>query len=153
VDELQLGDREMDVMGVLWDRGSGTVAEVRERLADPLAYTTVLTVLRNLERKGAIAHVVAGQTHRYVPIVARAVVRRSALDRLLGKLFQGAPEQLLAHLVEEHSFTPENLRRLRAQIDELEERADRQTATSSRERKTPPSKRDGPDKPGRGRAR
>ncbi|MEP6621073.1 MAG: BlaI/MecI/CopY family transcriptional regulator [bacterium] len=123
MDELLLADREMDVMGVLWDRGSGTVTEVREQLHDALAYTTVLTVLRNLERKGAIAHVVTGQAHRYVPLVARATARRTALTRLLDKLFHGAPEQLLAHMVDERSMSVDDLRRLRAQIDELEARA------------------------------
>ena len=119
-----LADREMDFMTVLWDRVSGTVAEVRERLRDPLAYTTVLTVLRTLEKKGAVGHVVTGQAHRYVPLIARAEARRSALGRLLDKLFQGGPEQLLTHLVEEHDFSPDALRRLRAQIDALEERAE-----------------------------
>lgn len=123
MDELLLADREMDVMGVLWDRGSGTVAEVRDQLHDALAYTTVLTVLRNLERKGAIAHVVTGQAHRYVPLVARTTARRTALARLLDKLFHGAPEQLLAHMMDERAMSVDDLRRLRAQIDELEARA------------------------------
>ena len=50
--EISFTERELDVMGVLWEEGSATVAEVRERLADDLAYTTVLTVLRTLEEKG-----------------------------------------------------------------------------------------------------
>ena len=49
--------REMDIMSILWDVGSGTVAEVRERLADPLAYTSVLSALRTLEEKGLVDHV------------------------------------------------------------------------------------------------
>src|SRR5207245_223598 len=49
-------DRELDVMSVLWDAGSATVAQVRERLSDDLAYTTVLTVLRTLEQKGYVRH-------------------------------------------------------------------------------------------------
>ena len=49
-------DRELDVMAVLWDRGSATVAEVRERIPDELAYTTVLTVLRTLDQmNGSVA--------------------------------------------------------------------------------------------------
>jgi predicted transcriptional regulator len=137
VAELILADREMDVMTVLWDLGSGTVAEVRERLHDALAYTTVLTVLRTLEKKGAVGHVVTGQAHRYVPLIARAAARRSALDRLLDKLFQGAPEQLLTHLVEEHDFSADDLRRLRAQIDELEERAGQEGSARADERSSP----------------
>src|SRR4029078_12810500 len=56
MDEFVLGDRELDVMGVLWDLGSGTVSEVRERLPADLAYTTVLTILRNLEAKELVRH-------------------------------------------------------------------------------------------------
>ena len=125
-------------MAVLWRLGSGTVTEVRDALADPLAYNTVLTVLRTLEKKGAVGHVVTGQAHRYVPLIARAAARRSALDRLLDKLFQGAPEQLLTHLVEEHDFSADDLRRLRAQIDELEERAGQESSASGDERPSAP---------------
>ncbi|MEO7085873.1 MAG: BlaI/MecI/CopY family transcriptional regulator [Gemmatimonadaceae bacterium] len=130
-----LADRETDVMAVLWDRGSGTVAEVRESLRDTLAYTTVLTVLRTLEHKGIVAHVVTGQAHRYVPIVRRDAVRRSAIQRLLDKLFAGAPEQLLAHLVEEHSLNAADLARLRGQLDALQARADGGASHSTRGQK------------------
>jgi len=58
-------DRELDVMSVLWDLGDATVAEVRERLADKLAYTTVLTVLRTLEHKGTSSTAGEGRAHRY----------------------------------------------------------------------------------------
>ena len=53
---ISFTDRELDIMAVLWDRGSATVAEVRERLPDDLAYTTVLSVLRTLEEKGHVGH-------------------------------------------------------------------------------------------------
>ena len=121
MDEPVLADREMDVMTVLWDRGSGTVAEVREGLADPLAYNTVLTVLRTLEKKGVVGHVEAGQAYRYVPLVARASVQRSALQRLVDKLFAGAPERLLSHMVDERSLTVDDLDRLRAQIEAMDQ--------------------------------
>src|SRR5438067_13223916 len=76
-------DRELDVMSVLWDAGSATVAQVRERLSDDLAYTTVLTVLRTLEQKGYVGHTGEGRAHRYRPLVKRAAVGRSALRRLV----------------------------------------------------------------------
>jgi len=114
--DFSLGDRELDVMGVLWDEGSGTVSEVRERLADELAYTTVLTILRNLEAKGLLRHEEEGKAHRYFPRVARQAARRGAIDRLVGKLFQGSTEQLLAHLVEERKIGPEELQRLTTKL-------------------------------------
>jgi predicted transcriptional regulator len=114
MDDFVLGDRELDVMGVLWDLGSGTVAEVRDRLPADLAYTTVLTILRNLEAKSLVTHSAEGKAHRYVPKVARTTARRSALSRLVDKLFHGSPEQLIAQLVEDEQLSADDLRRLRA---------------------------------------
>ena len=113
MDEFVLGDRELDVMGVLWDLGSGTVAEVRDLLPADLAYTTVLTILRNLEAKELVSHVAEGKAHRYFPKVARRAARRSALTRIVDKLFHGSPEQLIAQLVEDESLSADDMRRLR----------------------------------------
>jgi len=118
-DPLAFGERELDVMSVLWDLGSGTVAEVRDRLPTELAYTTVLTILRNLEEKGFVQHTTEGRAHRYAPSVERRAARRSAVSRLIDTLFQGSPEQLLAHMVEERALSEEDLRRLRQQLKGL----------------------------------
>ena len=69
--EVTFTDRELDVMGVLWERGPSTVTEVREGLADELAYTTVLTVLRVLEEKGHVGHEEEGRAPRGGNIDAR----------------------------------------------------------------------------------
>jgi len=114
MDDFVLGDRELDIMGVLWDLGSGTVSEVRERLPADLAYTTVLTILRNLEAKELVTHTTEGKAHRYVPRVARRAARKSALTRMVDKLFHGSPEQLIAQLVEDDALSAEDMQRLRA---------------------------------------
>lgn len=114
---LLLGDRELDVMGVLWEIGSGTVAEVRAQLPADLAYTTVLTILRNLEEKGFVTHEPEGRAYRYVPSVAQQSARRTALARLIDTLFHGSPEQLLAHMVADQTLSADDLRRIRRQID------------------------------------
>ncbi len=106
-------DRELDVMSVLWDLDSATVAEVREQLADDLAYTTVLTVLRTLEQKGYVGHTGEGRAHRYRPLVKREAAGRSALRRLVDKVFDGSPEMLLTNLVSDKNLRDEELRRLR----------------------------------------
>ncbi len=116
MDDFALGDRELDVMGVLWELGSGTVAEVRERLPVELAYTTVLTILRNLESKGFLRHESEGKAHRYFPSVARRAARRTAVTRLIDKLFHGSPEQLIAQLVEDRALTADDLQRIRRRI-------------------------------------
>ena len=111
-----LGNRELDVMRVLWDLGSGTVADVRKRLPVDLAYTTVLTILRNLEEKSYVSRAAEGRAHRYSPRVGRLAARRSAIARLVETLFHGAPEELIAHMVEDRTLTARDIRRLRAMI-------------------------------------
>lgn len=110
-------DRELDVMAVLWDRSSATVAEVRERLPDQLAYTTVLSVLRTLEEKGHVGHRGEGKAHRYVPLVERRVAARSALARLIDTVFNGSPELLLTQVVSDRDLTEEQIQRLRKLMD------------------------------------
>ena len=116
--DIQFTDRELDVMGVLWNRGAATVTEVREALHDDLAYTTVLTILRTLEEKGHITHDEEGRAHRYRPLVARATAEKSALKRMVTKLFQGSPELLLTQLVSDRKLSAADLKRMRKLIDD-----------------------------------
>jgi predicted transcriptional regulator len=114
----EFGDRELDVMGVLWETGSATVAEVRDRLPADLAYTTVLTILRNLEAKGFVRHEGEGKAHRYFPRVARRAAGKSAVARLIDKMFGGDPAMLVSHLVSDHPLSADELRKLQAALGE-----------------------------------
>lgn len=116
--EVRFTERELDVMSVLWETGSATVADVRDRLSDDLAYTTVLTVLRTLEEKGYVAHTEEGRAYRYHPLVERDTARESALRRLTRTLFSGSTELLLTHLVSERDLSEADLRRLRKLLSE-----------------------------------
>lgn len=116
--EISFTDRELDIMTVLWEQGSATVAEVREALTDELAYTTVLTMLRVLEEKGHVGHTEEGRAHRYHPLVERGAAGESAVRRLTRKLFGGSPELLLTHLVSDRDLSEEELRRMRELLDE-----------------------------------
>ena len=71
MEKVILTGREMDVMNVLWKLGTGTVAEVQKGLHDPLAYTTVLTVMQNLERGGWLRHRRAGRRYLYFAAIPR----------------------------------------------------------------------------------
>ena len=104
-------ERELDVMAVLWTKGPSTVQEVRDELSEDFAYTTVLTVLRTLEAKGYVDHTPEGKAHRYHALVARSTAGRTALGRLVDKVFGGSRELLLTHLVEGR-LNDDELRRL-----------------------------------------
>jgi predicted transcriptional regulator len=116
--QITLTDREVDVMEILWEHGPSTVTEVRERLQDELAYTTVLTMLRILESKGYVGHDSEGRSHRYHALVERDSARSSALKALSRKLFRGSTELLLTHLVTDEKLTPAQLSRIKKLLDE-----------------------------------
>jgi BlaI family transcriptional regulator, penicillinase repressor len=111
--EIALTNREADVIQVLWDHGPSLVAEVRDRLTDDLAYTTVLTILRTLESKGYVNHEEEGRGYRYFPLVEQQAARRSALRHLKQKLFKGSAELLFTHLVSDQKLSPEQVKRMR----------------------------------------
>ncbi|MGD8277222.1 MAG: BlaI/MecI/CopY family transcriptional regulator [Gemmatimonadota bacterium] len=115
--EIAFTDRELDVMAVLWDVGSATVAEVQERLVDELAYTTVLTILRTLEEKGRVRHEEVGRAYLYIPLVDREEAGANAVRRMVRKLFRGSPELMLTQLVTERGLTPEQMRRMKVLLD------------------------------------
>lgn len=122
---MHLTARELDVMAVLWDRGSATVAEVLDRLGEGLAYTTVLTVLRGLEAKGAVRHEEEGKAYRYLPKIKPNKIGRRSLERLLDKVYQGSRELLLTQLVADRDVSAAELKRLRKLIDERLKEVDR----------------------------
>lgn len=116
--EIFFTDREADIMAVLWRRGPSTVAEVREALHDELAYTTVLTMLRTLQGKGYVGYEEEGRTHRYYAAVEQQAARKSALQHLALKLFDGSPELLLTHLVSAQKLDRKQLDRIRKLLDD-----------------------------------
>lgn len=122
---MMLSGRELDVMNVLWERGSATVSEVLEKLQDELAYTTVLTILRRLEEKGHVRHDADGKAHRYLPLVRREEAQDSAIQRVTRKLFLDSPALLMARLLRKGTLTEAELRALRSLVDErLKERGE-----------------------------
>ena len=91
---------ELECLKILWDLGEGNVRDVREGLADrrKLAYTTVMTVLDRLARKGGVARRKVGRSFLYTPVFDREVLRRAAVDQLVNSYFGGSREALLAYL-------------------------------------------------------
>ena len=92
---------EMEVMKALWRIEAGTVGQVREqmRAPKPLAYTTVMTMLDRLARKGVVTRVKQGRGYRYAPVMRKDDALQLALDRIVCDFFGGAGERLIEHLV------------------------------------------------------
>jgi len=111
--KIVLAEREAELMEILWECGPSTVAEVQAHLQDELAYTTVLTILQKLEKKGYVSHQDEGRAHRFEASIDRDAARRSAVRDLAAKLFNGSASLLLTQLVKDESLSDEDLQRIR----------------------------------------
>src|SRR5690606_4562471 len=116
--DVSLTDREASLMEVLWERGPSTVAEVRDHLADDLAYTTVRTIRCKLVAKGCVTHGEAGRAPRYSAVVHRDLGQRSPLQALKRKLFRGTAELLLTRLARHEKLTSTEIERIRALLEQ-----------------------------------
>lgn len=121
--DAELGEAELEVMRVLWDRGPGTVRDVLTVLhADgrQLAYTTVLTVLTRLEQKRFVKSNKGGSAYIYSPRVSREHVTRSRIGALVEQLYDGSPAPLVLQLIKSGGLSPTDLAELRRMIDDLD---------------------------------
>jgi BlaI family transcriptional regulator, penicillinase repressor len=113
---------ELRLMDILWDRGASTVGEVAEVLPkdSKLAYSSVLTTLRILERKGHVRHQQRGRAYVYEPLVARDDARRSALRYVMSQFFEDSPELLVLNVLENEDLSEDELSRLRKMIEDAD---------------------------------
>ncbi len=105
---------EMEIMDALWDLSSASIREIREKLPERKrpAYTTVQTIIRRLEEKGAVRQTrQIGNAHVFEPVVTRNAAHRRLIDELLD-LFGGSARPLMAHLAEAGKLSLEDLREL-----------------------------------------
>ena len=114
-----LGGTEMEVLRHVWALGRATVREVHERIqADRrLAYTTVMTVMKNLAEKGYLTFERDGQTYIYSAARRPDEVRGSVLSGILDKVFGGDPAVLVQTLVDGDALTDADRQRLREIVD------------------------------------
>jgi predicted transcriptional regulator len=114
-----LTEAELRIMNVLWGRGSGTVQQVLDSITQKpvLAYNSVLTTIRVLERKGYLKHLKDGRAHVYTPLVGKKEATRSEIRNLVSRFFKNSHEQLVLNLLEDQGIEPEELSRLRQMLD------------------------------------
>jgi len=112
-DALYFPPRELAVMSILWRTRGATVAEVKEALEEPLAYTTVLSALQTLEEKEYVTHESEGRAYRYRATVAAEAAGDSALARVRESIFEGSSEKLFAHFVADEKLSRAELERMR----------------------------------------
>lgn len=125
--EKLLTNLELELMKTVWKRGKATVKEVKNALPrrKPLAYSTVLTVMRILERKGFVRHETLDRTYVYYPVVTRDEVIEAMVRNLANRLFDGSAELLMVNVLEKEKLGREELRRLKRVIAVKEKEAEK----------------------------
>jgi predicted transcriptional regulator len=113
-----LTEAELRIMNVLWVRGSGTVQQVLDSIMEKpvLAYNSVLTTIRVLERKGYLKHLKDGRAHVYTPRVGQQEATRSEIRHLVSRFFKNSEEQLVLNLLEDQGLEAEEIGRLREML-------------------------------------
>ena len=115
-----LTEAELRIMQVLWERGSATVQQVLDAVSSekPLAYNSVLTIVRILEKKGCVKHLKDGRAHVYTALLNREEATRSEIKHLVSRFFDNSRELLVLNLLHEEGLDKEELARLRKMLEE-----------------------------------
>ena len=119
-----LTDAELRIMNVLWQKGSGTVQQVLDWLPEKpaLAYNTVLTTVRILEKKGYVGHAKDGRAHVYEPRVERKEATRSEIRHLVSRFFRNSHDALVLNILADNEIEGEEVVRLRKMLERSQEK-------------------------------
>lgn len=113
---------ELRIMEVLWRKRSGTVQQVLDWLPNTLAYNSVLTTIRILEKKGHLKHIKDGRAFIYEPIIGRDEATRSEIRHLVSRFFRNSHEALLLNILQDEEIDSGQLKRLRHMLDQHDTR-------------------------------
>jgi BlaI family transcriptional regulator, penicillinase repressor len=110
-----LTEAELRIMEILWTQGPGTVQQVLDALPGKpaLAYNSVLTTIRILERKGYVEHVKDGRAHVYRALLERKDATRSEIRHLMSRFFRDSHEELVLNILEDRGLDSEELEQLK----------------------------------------
>ena len=116
----RLGDLQLRILQVLWEKDEATVTDVHQALAAErgLAYTTVATMLRKMEARSLVSHKAEGRTFVYQAKVEEDEVSRGMADHLLERLFEGSLSDMVSHLLQSREVSREELSKLEQLIAE-----------------------------------
>lgn len=117
----ELGARERQIMEGVYRLGRASVREVLNELPDAPHYSTVRTMLNNLEKKGLLRHVEEGRRYIYLPTIPRTETQRSTLRRVVRNLFDGSTSRAMAALLDlDSNLSEREVEELKAHIEKLD---------------------------------
>ncbi len=115
----QLGRVQLRIMQVLWEQGRSTAREITDSLnaTEPIAHSTVQTLLRGLEEKDAVSHKAEGRTFVFFPRVKENQFKQSASRDLVERVFGGNAGTLVAHLLKNENVSRKEIEEIRKLIN------------------------------------
>lgn len=115
----RLGRVQLVIMQILWQRGSATAREITEAInrKEPCAHSTVQTLLRGLEEKGAVSHEARERTFVFYPLVEEHEFKQSATRDVLERVFGGSVSGLVAHLLKNENVSRQQIEEIRKLIN------------------------------------
>lgn len=120
-----LGELEMEILQYVWDLKQATVNDVREQILQQrdIAYTTVMTVMKNLHSKGYLTYYKEGTQFVYQPAKSPDSVKSNLLMGLMNTVFKGSPKSLVKSLIQTESLSEAELNEIKALINQMEEKS------------------------------
>ena len=115
----QLGRVQLLIMQVLWDKRRATARDITDAInrSEPIAHSTVQTLLRGLEEKGSVAHETDGRTFVFYPLVEEDKFKQSATSDLVERVFGGSAANLVAHLLKDDNVSRQEISEIRKLIN------------------------------------
>ena len=118
-----LGETEMEILKHVWELGEASVSNVRDKMLEyrDVAYTTVMTIMKNLADKKYLKYREEGRSYIYSAAIDPNDVRFNLIDRLVDKVFEGSPKELVQTLVQSENLTEAERREIKKMIEKLKD--------------------------------
>ncbi len=115
-------ESELEILGILWERGASTVREVHEKLAETkeAGYTTTLKLMQIMYEKGLLTRDASSKTHIYAAAVSQTETQQQLLNKMIDTVFGGSATQLVMQALGHHKSSDEELDQIRKYLSEIE---------------------------------
>jgi predicted transcriptional regulator len=121
--DIRMGRVQTRIMQFLWERGESTARDISDFVTatEPISHSTVQTLLRKLEKKNAVRHVVRERVFYFSAIAAQDEVTRSTTREFLERVFQGSALRLVSHILQNEAMTEPELAELHRMVEAFKE--------------------------------
>jgi BlaI family transcriptional regulator, penicillinase repressor len=120
--QIKPTESELEILGILWDRGASTVRDVHEILekTKEAGYTTTLKLMQIMHEKGLLARDTSSKTHVYTAAISQESTQQQLLNKMIDTVFNGSASQLVMQALGNHHSSREELEKIKQYLDEIE---------------------------------